>query len=71
MLMVVNKPFEQPMVHMGYEGIMSLNEYVDDVIKGTKDYLIGSAYDYTYHKQLFEFEIGQVQIDQIEQLVKK
>lgn len=71
MLMVVKKPFEQPMVHMGYEGLMSLNEYVDDVIKGTKDYLIGSVYDYTYHKQLFEFEIGQRHIDQIGQLIQK
>jgi len=71
MLMVVRTPLEQPMVHMGYEGVMSLDVYVDDVIKGTKDYLIGSGYDYTYHKQLFEFEVEQTQIDQIEQVIKR
>jgi len=57
MSMVIRKPLEQPMVHMGYEGVLSLDEYVKDVLEGTKDYLIGKGYDYTYHKQLFEFAV--------------
>jgi len=77
MVMIIRRPFEEPMIHMGYEGVLSnLDEYVDDVIKGTKDYLIGKGYDYTYHKQLFEYEVNLTsviykKIDQIDQIIGK
>jgi thymidylate synthase len=72
MKMVVRDPSQEPMVHTGYEGIMNLNEYVNDVIEGSKDYLIGpKGYDYTYHQQIFKFKVENKIIDQSEQLIKK
>ena len=72
MKMVVRNPLKEPMVHRGCEGLATLEEYVDEVLKGTKDAYIGKGWDYTYHQRLFAYQAREgVQIDQIELIAEK
>jgi thymidylate synthase len=70
MKMVVRNPLKEPMLHMGCMGIETYKQYVSDVLEGTKDYMIGKGYDYTYHERLFHYK-GMVEVDQVEKIVKK
>jgi len=50
---------------------MSLADYVDEVLHGTKDSWIGRGWDYTYHQRLFEYEQAGQKTDQISQIISK
>jgi len=71
MKMVVNEPLKEPRLHVGCEGLMSLAEYVDEVLQGTKDAWIGHGWDYTYHQRLFAYEQAGKITDQINRIVSK
>ncbi len=72
MKIVVKNPTREPMIHMGCEGLMGLEEYVGEVLEGTKDQYIGRGWDYTYHQRLFGYEVymGERR-DQIEAIIDK
>jgi len=71
MKIIVNEPLKEPRIHIGCEGLMSLEDYVDEVLQGTKDAWIGRGWDYTYHQRLFNYEHSGGRIDQIDRLVGK
>lgn len=72
MTMVVKEPLKEPMLHKGCMGIEKYEEYINDVLRGDKDYLIGEKYDYTYHERLFEYKVPTCEItNQIEKIIKK
>jgi len=73
-IILVKSPFSEPRIHL--KGIIAgslkgLLEYVDEVIKGTHDYLIEKS-EYTYHERLFSYKLpdGRV-VDQIEKVIEK
>lgn len=71
MKIIVNEPLKEPRIHVGCEGLMSLEEYVDEVLQGTKDGCIGRGWDYTYHQRLFQYQHAENRIDQINQIIEK
>jgi len=72
MLMVVEKPLEEPRIHLGYSGLSGLRRYVDAVLNGSEDYLIGKTLTYTYHERHFNYSTpGLKPIDQVEYIVKR
>ncbi len=71
MKIIVNEPLNEPRIHVGCEGLMSLTGYVDEVLDGIKDSWIGRGWDYTYHQRLFEYEQAGQKTDQISQIIKK
>ena len=64
MLIVVNQPLLEPMIHLDMPGgVEDLEEYVREVCDGIKDHLIRDPNDpddhrweYTYHKRLFGYD---------------
>jgi len=72
MKMIVNHPLQEPTIHRGCDGLMELEEYVDEVLKGTKDSYIGAYWDYTYHQRLFGYESSPMEkTDQVASIVRK
>jgi len=71
MKIIVNEPIREPRIHVGCEGLMSLADYVDEVLQGTKDAWIGRGWDYTYHQRLFEYEHAGQRTDQISLMIEK
>ena len=71
MKMVVKNPLKEPMLHRGCEGLSTLEEYVDEVLKGTKDAHVGKGWDYTYHQRLFAYKGQGAPIDQIHLIAEK
>jgi thymidylate synthase len=71
MKIIVNDPLKEPRIHVGCEGLMSLTDYVDEVLYGIKDSWIGRGWDYTYHQRLFEYEQAGKKTDQITQIIQK
>ena len=73
-VILVKSPYSEPRVHL--KGIIAgslkgLLEYVDEVIKGTHDYLVEKT-EYTYHERLFTYKLpdGRV-VNQIEKVIEK
>ena len=83
MLLVVQQPLSEPMIHRCIPGFLTnLQAYVDEIIKGTNDHRIGTTGNtigrpyYTYHSRLFAFdgidsESCEKQFDQIEDMCKQ
>ena len=44
---------QEPIVSLAFPGLKDLPTYVGDVLLGTKDNIIGTGYDYTYHDRIF------------------
>lgn len=71
MLMVVEKPLEEPRVHLGYSGLSGLRRYVEAVLEGSDDYLVGKTLTYTYHERHFNYMVpGLKPINQVDYIVK-
>jgi thymidylate synthase len=49
----VSNVLQEPIVSLAFPGLKDLPTYVGDVLLGTKDYIIGAGYDYTYHDRIF------------------
>lgn len=73
MKMIVRDPLQEPMLHMGCEGLGSLREYVDEVLDGSKDdYVDRGFWDYTYHRLLRNYEVyDKPGVDQLKYVIEK
>lgn len=49
----ISNVLQEPVVSLAFPGLKDLPTYVGDVLLGTKDYIIGAGYDYTYHDRVF------------------
>jgi len=84
-MITVEDPFGQPRFHRSFaDGLGGLSEYVMEVIHGAHDYWIkpreeilkgtestDTRWTYTYHRRLFEYEMEDRVIDQVDYMVKK
>lgn len=76
MVMVVNEPFSEPRIHLGFPGgIEDLEKYRQEVVYGVHDHWIKpeeGKWTYTYHQRLFNYpsEPGK-HVNQIEYIVEK
>jgi len=72
MMVVIKNPLQEPMLHRGCEGLMMLEQYVEEVLEGVKDSYIGDYWDYTYHQRLYEYEASNnSRVDQIQYTLEK
>jgi len=73
LLVLVEKPFEEPRVHRGDLNIAikdSLQKYYDEVLRGTLDWAVREErIHYTYHERLFNYPPEE--IDQIGYMLEK
>ena len=73
LLVIVEKPFEEPRVHRGDINVAltgSLQKYYDEVLRGTLDQAVKEGkIHYTYHERLFSYPPES--ISQIDLIVKK
>ena len=49
----ISNVLREPIVSLAFPGVGDLATYVGDVLLGSKDYVIGAGYDYTYHDRIF------------------
>ena len=49
----ISNVLQEPIVSFAFPGLEDLPTYVGDVLLGSKDYIIGAGYDYTYHDRIF------------------
>lgn len=72
MKIVVHEPLSEPMLHSACNGLLNLRSYVEEVLRGTKDDLVGKVWDYTYHQRLFNYQSSpRIVIDQIDSIIKR
>jgi thymidylate synthase (methanogen type) len=73
LLVLVEKPFEEPRIHSGDVNIAvkgSLGKYYDEVLHGTLDWAVKEGkIHYTYHERLFSYQPEGT--DQIDYMLKK
>jgi thymidylate synthase len=84
-MITVEKPFGQPRFHRSFaDGLGGLAEYVMEVVHGAHDYWVkpreeilkgvdstDTRWTYTYHGRLFEYEIEDLVVNQVDYLIKK
>lgn len=75
MIIIVNTPMREPRIHRAFPGgLEDLEIYRQEVIFGIHDHWINPAegkWTYTYHKRIFDYEVENEHIDQIDAIVKK
>ena len=82
MVIVVREPLSEPMIHKDFPGgLEDLQEYVLEVLEGTKDHLVrdtladpeDTRWEYTYHQRLFAYTVPGLPdaFDQIETVAQK
>lgn len=62
---ILTNALDEPLISWAMPGIKNFPDYVESVLCGTKDNLIGKFYDYTYHERIFDPKIapgGQLEI---------
>ncbi len=74
-IMVVNDPFGEPRIHLGFPGgIEDLEKYRQEVVFGIHDEWINpeeGKWTYTYHQRLFNYTISEKPVNQIEYIINK
>jgi thymidylate synthase len=84
-IITVEDPFGQPRFHRSFaDGLGGLSEYVMEVVNGAHDYWVkpraeilkgaestDTRWTYTYHRRLFEYEIEEHVVNQVDYLIKK
>jgi thymidylate synthase len=84
-MITVENPFGQPRFHRSFaDGLGGLSEYVMEVVHGAHDYWVkpreeilkgvdssDTRWTYTYHGRLFEYEIEDGIVDQVDYMIKK
>jgi len=84
-VIAVENPFGQPRFHRSFaDGLGGLSEYVMEVVHGAHDYWVkpreeilkgpdstDTRWTYTYHGRLFEYEIEDQVVDQVDYLIRK
>lgn len=75
MIMVVNKPLSEPLIHRAFPGSLEdLEIYRQEVVLGIHDHWINpdeGKWTYTYHKRLFEYEIEGERVKQMDYIIKR
>lgn len=78
MIMVVNQPFSEPRIHLGFPGgPEDLEKYRQEVVFGIHDHWINpkeGKWTYTYHDRLFDYHLpdnSNPAVNQIEYLIAK
>jgi len=84
-MITVENPFGQPRFHRSFaDGLGGLAEYVMEVVHGAHDYWVkpreeilkgvestDTRWTYTYHGRLFEYEIEDLVVNQVDYIIKK
>jgi len=84
-IITVEKPFGQPRFHRSFaDGLGGLSEYVMEVVHGAHDYWVkpleeilkasestDTRWTYTYHGRLFEYQLEDRIINQVDYIIKK
>ena len=74
-IMVVNKPFQEPRIHRAFPGgLEDLEIYTQEVVEGIHDHWISpqeGKWSYTYHQRLYAYPYGEETIDQMSEVVEK
>ena len=75
MIIVINHPMMEPRIHRAFPGgLEDLEIYRQEVVFGIHDHWINPAegkWTYTYHKRIFNYDIENEHIDQIDSVIKK
>lgn len=75
MVIVANDPMMEPRIHRAFPGSLEdLEIYRQEVVYGIHDHWINPSegkWTYTYHKRIFEYEIDNLRVDQIDAVVQK
>lgn len=75
MIMVIEEPMSEPRIHRAFPGgLEDLEVYRQEVLYGIHDHWINpkeGKWTYTYHKRLFQYEIEDKIIDQINYIILK
>lgn len=75
MIIVVEDPMSEPRIHRAFPGgLEDLEVYRQEVVLGIHDHWIKpeeGKWTYTYHKRLFEYEIEEGVVDQINYIISK
>ncbi|HOJ31151.1 MAG TPA: thymidylate synthase [bacterium] len=76
MVMVVNEPFSEPRIHLGFPGGMEdLEKYRQEVVLGVHDHWIKpeeGKWTYTYHQRLFNYPVSEGNtVNQVEYIIDK
>ena len=75
MIIIINQPMKEPRIHRAFPGgLEDLEIYRQEVVFGIHDHWINpqeGKWTYTYHKRIFDYEIENERIDQIDAIVKK
>jgi len=75
MVIVVSKPMSEPRIHRAFPGgLEDLEIYRQEVVFGIHDHWINPAegkWTYTYHKRIFDYDIENECVDQMDAIVKK
>ncbi|NQT07277.1 MAG: hypothetical protein HQ575_07035 [Candidatus Omnitrophica bacterium] len=75
MIMTVDEPMSEPRIHRAFPGgLEDLEVYRQEVVYGIHDHWINPAegkWTYTYHQRLFNYQIEERIIDQMDYIVSK
>jgi thymidylate synthase len=75
MVIVVGSPMTEPRIHRAFPGgLEDLEIYRQEVIFGIHDHWINPAegkWTYTYHKRIFDYDIENERINQVDTVAKK
>lgn len=75
MIMVIKYPLKEPRIHRAFPGSLEdLEIYKQEVVEGIHDHWINpeeGKWTYTYHKRLFDYEIDNLKINQIDYIIQK
>lgn len=78
MIMVVNQPFSEPRIHLGFPGgPEDLEKYRQEIVHGIHDHWINpdeGKWTYTYHDRLFNYHLPEnvnAKVNQIDYIIKK
>ncbi len=75
MIIVVRCPMKEPRIHRAFPGgLEDLEVYRQEVVLGIHDHWINpqeGKWTYTYHKRLFDYEAGQIRVNQMGLIVDK
>lgn len=75
MIIVIREPLKEPRIHRAFPGSLEdLEVYRQEVLLGIHDHWIRpeeGKWTYTYHKRLFDYEMEDERIDQIDSIIQK
>lgn len=77
------EPFAEPRLHRAFhDSLENLGKYIHEVVNGVRDYRIkpkeeikeeshDTRWTYTYHKRLFDYEMEDEKVNQIDYIIKR